>query len=61
MKSGMYLTKDDLLERLKPENFKSPYEIMNAVYDKFACGISRETAQKIYDDFNKHYAFEFVS
>lgn len=48
----MYLTWDEIKERLKKEDFSSPYNIQIAVSTKFACGISDKTAQKIFDRFN---------
>jgi len=48
----MYLTWHEIEERLKKEDFSSPYNIQIAISNKFACGISPETAKKIFDHFN---------
>lgn len=47
----MYLTREEVFQ-LPPEAFKSVFDLCNAVYTKFACGISTETAARIIRDYN---------
>jgi hypothetical protein len=47
----MCLTKADLKSRLVPSDYNDPYTIKAAIADKFACGITIETATNIFNDY----------
>ena len=47
----MYLTKEEVLN-FPPECYISVFVISNAVFGRYACGISSETAQRIINDYN---------
>jgi len=51
MKIIMYLTKNDIANRLVAVDFTSIASIIRAVSDKFACGITKETAGNIMADY----------
>ncbi len=50
MKSGMFLTKDQILN-FPAETYRSIYTLKLKISDTYACGISDETAARIIADY----------